>query len=65
MARRPALLAAGLMLAAAVLAGLDAVIVRLLAGQVHPLVIGFFHVLFGLLAVLPWTLGRVDLRASP
>lgn len=62
---RPGLLATGLMLAAAVLAGLDAVIVRLLAGQVHPLIIGFFRALFGLVVVLPWTMGRVDLRASP
>ncbi|SNR61538.1 DMT family transporter [Paracoccus sediminis] len=65
MSRRTGRAAAGLMLAAAVLAGLDAVIVRLLAGQVHPLVIGFFRALFGLLAVLPWAIGRVNLRASP
>ncbi|WJS86980.1 DMT family transporter [Paracoccus sp. TOH] len=64
MTGRSGLLAAGLMLAAAVLAGLDAVIVRLLAGEVHPLVIGFFRALFGLAAVLPW-IRRVDLRASP
>ncbi|WP_374300825.1 DMT family transporter [Paracoccus sp. (in: a-proteobacteria)] len=65
MPRRPALLAAALMLAAAVVAGLDAVIVRWLAGQVHPLVIGFFRALFGLVAVLPWVAGRVALRGSP
>ncbi|MBU3031341.1 DMT family transporter [Paracoccus sp. XHP0099] len=53
------------MLAAALLSGVDAVIVRLLAGEVHPLLIGFFRAGFGLLAVLPWIVTRVDLRASP
>lgn len=62
---RNAALAAMLMLAATVLNGIDAVIVRSLAGGVHPLVIGFFRGFFGLLVVLPWILRRVDLRASP
>ncbi len=57
--------AVALMLAATVLAGLDAVIVRSLAGGVHPLMIAFFRALFGLLAILPWIVLRVDLRASP
>lgn len=54
-----------MMVLATVLAGLDAVIVRSLAGQVHPLMIGFFRALFGLVVVLPWIVARVDLRASP
>ncbi|MTH66182.1 DMT family transporter [Paracoccus shanxieyensis] len=58
-------LAVLLMAVATVLAGLDAVIVRSLAGQVHPLMIGFFRAVFGLIAVLPWMVLRVDLRASP
>lgn len=58
-------MAMAMMVCAALLAGLDAVIVRTLAGAVHPLIIGFFRALFGLLAVLPWILTRVDLRASP
>ncbi|MGA0617451.1 DMT family transporter [Paracoccus sp. KR1-242] len=60
--RRMAVLA---ILLATVLAGLDAVIVRTLAGGVHPFMIAFFRALFGLIAVLPWILRRVDLRASP
>lgn len=62
--RRPGL-AVALMLAAALLSGIDAIIVRLLANEVHPLLIGFFRAGFGLLAVLPWIVTRVDLRASP
>ncbi|CAK7259764.1 S-adenosylmethionine uptake transporter (plasmid) [Shinella sp. WSC3-e] len=54
-----------IMVCAAVLAGLDAVIVRMLAGGVHPLIIGFFRALFGLLAVLPFLLRRVEIMASP
>lgn len=40
--------------AAAALAGVDAVIVRMLAGNVHPFVIGFSRSLFGLITILPW-----------
>ncbi|SMO83494.1 EamA domain-containing membrane protein RarD [Paracoccus laeviglucosivorans] len=57
-------IAVAMMIGATLLAGLDAVIVRSLAGGVHPLIIGFFRALFGLIAVLPWIVGRVDLRAS-
>jgi drug/metabolite transporter (DMT)-like permease len=53
------------MVSAAVLAGFDALIVRMLAGGVHPLIIGFFRALFGLFAVLPFILRRADLLASP
>lgn len=59
------LLAAALMVVAAILNSVDAVIVRMLAGDVNPLTIGFFRSLFGLLVVLPWVVVRVDLKASP
>ncbi|MCR9236691.1 MAG: DMT family transporter [Alphaproteobacteria bacterium] len=53
-----AMVAAALMLAAAVLTALDAVLVRLLADEVHPFVIVFFRSVFGLMVVLPWILAR-------
>ncbi|WP_245155561.1 DMT family transporter [Paracoccus ravus] len=63
---RPVLVAAaGMMLAATVLNACDGVIVRLLAGEVHPFVIGFFRAAFGLLFFLPWILRRGDLMGSP
>ncbi|MDE1157468.1 MAG: DMT family transporter [Neorhizobium sp.] len=43
---------------AAALTAVDAAIVRLLAGEVHPFVIGFFRCLCGLMTVLPWILWR-------
>jgi len=53
----PRLLAAsGLMIVVAVLSGIDSVIVRWLATELHPFVIVFFRSLFGLLFVLPWIL---------
>ncbi|PDS78494.1 DMT family transporter [Rhizobium sp. L43] len=58
-------LAVCMMVAAAFLNSLDAIIVRLLAGDVHPLMIGFFRSFFGLLVVTPWMVSRVDLKASP
>jgi len=54
-----------IMVAASVLAGLDAVIVRMLAGGVHPFTIAFFRALFGLCAVLPFMARRIELAASP
>lgn len=54
-----------LVVIATCLAALDAVIVRALAGQVHPLLIAFFRAFFGLAVMLPWILTRVDLGASP
>ncbi|MFB9949152.1 DMT family transporter [Rhizobium puerariae] len=39
---------------AAALSAVDAVIVRLLADDVHPFVIGFFRSLCGLMTILPW-----------
>lgn len=58
-------LAVLIMVCATVLAGFDAVIVRMLAGGVHPFIIGFFRALFGLLVVLPFMLRRIDVFASP
>lgn len=58
-------LAIVLMMIVALLTAMDATIVRLLANQVHPFLIGFFRSLFGLLAVLPWIIRRVDLTGSP
>jgi drug/metabolite transporter (DMT)-like permease len=62
---KPVLLAAAMMLAATALGACDGVIVRLLAGEVHPFIIGFFRAAFGLLFLLPWILRRGDLMASP
>ncbi len=58
-------LAISMMVAAAFLNSLDAIIVRSLAGEVHPLMIGFFRSFFGLLVVSPWIVARIGLRASP
>jgi drug/metabolite transporter (DMT)-like permease len=58
-------LAVVIMLCGTLLAGFDAVIVRMLAGGVHPLIIGFFRALFGLLFLLPYLFRRVDVLASP
>lgn len=51
------LIAAALMSGAAALNAVDAVIVRMLA-DVHPLMIGFFRAVFGLLFILPWIIRR-------
>ena len=53
-----ALLGVVLMLLVEVMSAADAVIVRLLAGEIHPFVIGFTRVSFGLIAMLPWILRR-------
>lgn len=58
-------LAIAIMILAACLNSLDAVIVRLLSGEVHPLLIGFFRSFFGLVAVTPWIIRGVNLAASP
>lgn len=44
--------------AAAALAAADAAVVRLLAGEVHAFVIGFFRSLFGLLTIVPLIVAR-------
>ena len=54
-----------LMAIVALLTAIDAVIVRLLANEVHPFVIAFSRSLFGLLAVMPWIIRRVALAESP
>ena len=54
-----------LMAFVALLTAFDATIVRLLATEVHPFVIGFFRSLFGLLGVMPWIIRRTDLSKSP
>lgn len=58
-------IAAAMMMLATALNACDGVIVRLLAGQVHPFVIGFFRALFGLMVMLPWIIRHGDLMASP
>jgi len=56
-----ALLGVLLMLLVALMSAADAVVVRLLAGEIHPFVIGFTRVSFGLLAMLPWILRRPEM----
>lgn len=56
-----ALLGVLLMLLVALMSAADAVLVRLLAGEIHPFVIGFTRVTFGLLAMLPWILSRPEI----
>ena len=58
-------MATALMVIVALLTAIDAVIVRLLANEVHPFVIAFSRSLFGLLAVMPWIIRGVDLAESP
>ncbi|MCJ8141108.1 DMT family transporter [Falsirhodobacter halotolerans] len=60
-----AALTVAMMVGVAFLNAADAVIVRALAGQVHPFMIGFFRAAFGLMFMLPWILRRVDMAASP
>ncbi len=60
-----ALLTVVMMVGVAFLNAADAVIVRTLAGEVHPFIIAFFRALFGLMVMLPWILRRVDMTASP
>ncbi|NNE89910.1 MAG: DMT family transporter [Silicimonas sp.] len=47
-----------LMLLVAGMGAFDAVLVRLLSGNVHPVMIAFTRGLFGALAMLPWMLSR-------
>lgn len=49
---------------AAVLAAVDAVIVRALNGAVHPFVIGFFRAFFGAVILLPFVIVRPDVLRS-
>lgn len=52
------------MVGAAAFGAVDAVLVRALAGAVHPFVMGFTRALFGLLIVLPWIIARPDMLRS-
>jgi drug/metabolite transporter (DMT)-like permease len=56
--------AALLMALAALLNAADAVIVRLLAGEIHPFEIAFFRAVFGLLAFAPWIAARPGILRS-
>ena len=58
-------LVTALMVIVALLNAVDAAIVRLLANEMHPFVIVFSRSLFGLLAVMPWIVRRIDLAESP
>ncbi len=55
---QPVMFAVLLVALAASFSAIDAVIVRLLAGNVHAFVIGFFRAAFGALAILPWVVLR-------
>lgn len=57
---RRVMIASGMVALAATLAAADAVVIRMLAGEVHAFVIAFFRALFGLVAVLPVVLMRRD-----
>ncbi|WP_146586042.1 DMT family transporter [Puniceibacterium confluentis] len=58
MQERAALAGVTIMALVALGGALDSVIVRLLAGEIHPFVVGFTRVSFGLLAMLPLILRR-------
>lgn len=53
-----------LMMLVGVINAVDAVIVRLLAREVHPFIIGLTRVSFGLAAMLPWILSRPQMLAT-
>ncbi len=61
---RKATMAAIFAIGAAVLAAVDAVIVRALDGGVHPFVIGFFRAFFGAVALLPFIALRPSVLRS-
>lgn len=60
----PALKGVFLMVVVAILASIDAVIVRSVSPDVHPFVISFTRALFGLIAILPWILARPQILRS-
>lgn len=64
MSDRAAVLGVSLMLLVAVINAVDAVVVRMLAGEIHPFVIGFTRASFGLAAMLPWMLSRPGLLVT-
>lgn len=51
----------GIMVLVAMGGAVDAAIVRMLAGEVHPFMIGFTRVAFGLLALMPFILHRPEI----
>ena len=55
---RRSLLGVSLMVLVAGIGAFDAVLVRLLSGDVHPVVMAFTRAAFGALAILPWILRR-------
>lgn len=61
---RGALIGVVLMMLVGVINAVDAVIVRLLAQEVHPFIIGLTRTSFGLLAMLPWILSRPQMLAT-
>jgi drug/metabolite transporter (DMT)-like permease len=61
---RNALAGVVLMMLVGAINALDAVIVRLLAREVHPLIIGLTRTSFGLLAMLPWILTQPGMLAT-
>lgn len=63
--RSAALTTVLMMAVVAFLNAIDAIIVRLLAGEVHAFIIAFFRALFGLICMTPWLIRRVHLTQSP
>lgn len=55
---RRSLIGISLMLLVGIISAIDAVIVRMLSGSVHPFVMAFTRAAFGALAMLPWILSR-------
>jgi drug/metabolite transporter (DMT)-like permease len=61
---RAALVGVLLMMLVGVINAVDVVIVRLLAKEVHPFIIGLTRTSFGLLAMMPWILSRPQMLAT-
>ncbi|MGP6086365.1 DMT family transporter [Antarctobacter jejuensis] len=61
---RSELAGVSLMLLASGLGAVDAALIKLMSGGVHPFVMGFTRSLFGLLVVLPWILSRPGILKS-
>jgi drug/metabolite transporter (DMT)-like permease len=61
---RNALIGVGLMMLVSAFSAVDSVLVRLLAGSVHPFVMAFTRGLFGLVVFLPWILRRPAILRS-
>ena len=61
---RAALIGVLLMMLVGVVNAVDVVIVRLLAKEVHPFIIGLTRTSFGLLAMLPWILSRPQMLTT-